>query len=233
MTKSSSKSQPLVSASQISTKNADIVLGHEGVGIVKEVGPEVKILGKGDRVGWGYEHDSCWLCEHCLSGHEEYCPQRQMYGEADLDQGSLAEAAVWREAFLSKIPEGLSDKEGAPLMCRGTTVWTALHKYKIPSTVTVGIIGVGGLGHMAIQFAANMGTNVVVLSHSDEKKDEALKLGASQFVATKGAKKLDIGPSKLDALLDTTSVPIEWKSLPANYERRGSDLPDHRSLWKV
>lgn len=209
------------------------MLGHEGVGIVKEVGPEVKILGKGDRVGWGYEHDSCWLCEHCLSGHEEYCPQRQMYGEADLDQGSLAEAAVWREAFLSKIPEGLSDKEGAPLMCRGTTVWTALHKYKIPSTVTVGIIGVGGLGHMAIQFAANMGTNVVVLSHSDEKKDEALKLGASQFVATKGAKKLDIGPSKLDALLDTTSVPIEWKSLPANYERRGSDLPDHRSLWKV
>lgn len=191
-------------------KNADMVLGHEGAGFVQEVGPEVKHLKKGDRVGWGYEHDSCGICEHCLSGNEQYCPQREMYGEADLDQGSFADAAVWREAFLFKIPEGLSDQEAGPLMCGGATVWTALHKYKIPSTATVGVIGVGGLGHLAIQFAAKMGMNVVALSHSDSKKDEALKLGASRFVATKGAKKLDIGPTKLDALFFTTSVPVEW-----------------------
>lgn len=190
--------------------DSNIVLGHEGIGVVEEIGPEVRFLKKGDRVGWGYEHDCCGVCDHCLRGSEEYCPHRAFYGEADLDQGSFAEAAVWREAFLFKIPDDLSDADAAPLMCGGATVWSALHKYGVPSTATVGILGQGGLGHLAIQFAAKMGMNVVVLSHSDSKKDEAMELGASQFVATKDAKKLDIGPNRLDALLITASVPLEW-----------------------
>ena len=191
-------------------KHADIVLGHEGVGLVEAVGPAVRHLKPGDRVGWGYQHDSCGICDECLKGQETYCPERKLYGEADLDQGSFAEAAVWREAFLFRVPEELSDEEAAPLMCGGATVWTALHKYGVSPSATVGILGVGGLGHLAVQFAAKMGMNVIVLSHSDAKKDEALKLGAHRFVATKGATKLDIGPSKLDALIITSSVPLEW-----------------------
>ena len=124
----------------------NIVLGHEGVGIVEAVGPQARYLKKGDRVGWGYQHDSCGHCDSCLSGRETYCAERAMYGEADLDQGSMAHAAVWREAFLFPIPDGLSDEAAAPLQCGGVTVFNALHAYNVQPTETVGVMGVGGLG---------------------------------------------------------------------------------------
>ncbi|QIX00203.1 hypothetical protein AMS68_005720 [Peltaster fructicola] len=190
-------------------RKADMALGHEGVGIVEELGPDVKSLKKGDRVGWGYEHDSCGQCEQCLKGFETHCPKRAMYGDADTDQGSFATGAVWREAFLFKIPEGLSDEEAAPLMCGGATVFNALHQYNVQPTETVGVIGMGGLGHLAVQFAAKMGCNVVVLSGSDRKKDEATRLGAREFVAMKGAKELKV-PRPLNRVIVTTSVQPDW-----------------------
>ena len=135
---------------------------------------------------------------------------KQMYGFADLDQGSFASHAVWREAFLYRIPDELSDEAAAPLMCGGATVWNALQMYDIQPTATVGVLGVGGLGHLAVQFAAKRGCEVVVFSGSDGKKDEAMHLGASRFYATKGAKKLDIGSKLLDVLIVTTSAQPEW-----------------------
>jgi len=193
-------------------RKEDIALGHEGVGIVEETGPGVTHLKKGDRVGWGYEHDSCGHCQQCLKGAETYCPERAMYALADTDQGSFASHAVWREAFLFKIPDALSDEAAAPLMCGGATVFNALHAYHAEPTETVGIIGVGGLGHLAIQFAAKMGAHVIVLSGSDRKKDEALQLGAKEFIAMKDAK--EVKPSrKLDRLLVTTSAQPEWEKL--------------------
>ncbi len=189
-----------------------MVLGHEGVGVVEATGPNVKYMKKGDRVGWGYEHDSCGHCHQCLCGAETYCNDRQMYGEADLDQGSFAHGAVWREAFLFPIPDGLSDAAAAPLQCGGATVFNALFSYGIKPTETVGIMGVGGLGHLAIQFAAKMGCDVVVLSGSDRKKDEAMKLGAREFIATKDAKELKV-PRPLDRLLVTTSAQPEWEKI--------------------
>ncbi|KAL1855351.1 hypothetical protein Daus18300_011069 [Diaporthe australafricana] len=193
-------------------KNADMVLGHEGVGVVEALGPDCKLLKKGDRVGWGYEHDSCGHCRQCLTGTEQYCNERQMYADADLDQGSFASHAIWREAFLFKIPDGLSDEEAAPFQCAGATVWTALMAYNTRPTETVGIMGVGGLGHIAIQFARAMGTRVVVLSGSDSKKDEAIKLGAHEFIATKGQQELKVA-HKLDRLLVTTSAQPDWNLL--------------------
>ncbi|KAF2726267.1 GroES-like protein [Polychaeton citri CBS 116435] len=187
----------------------DMVLGHEGVGIIEETGPGVQYLKKGERVGWGYEHNSCGHCEQCLKGEETYCSERAMYGEADLDQGSFAEQAVWREAFLFKIPAEFSDEEAAPMMCGGATVFNALHGYNVQPTEAVGIMGVGGLGHLAIQFAAKMGCDVVVLSGSDRKKEEALKLGAKEFIATKGAKELKVA-RPLNRLLVTTSAQPDW-----------------------
>ena len=188
---------------------AGMVLGHEGVGVIEETGPDVKYMKKGDRVGWGYEHDSCGHCQQCLKGAETYCPERAMYGEADLDQGSFAHHAVWREAFLFQIPDAMSDEVAAPLMCGGATVFNALHAYNVQPTETVGVMGVGGLGHLAIQFASKMGCNVVVLSGSDRKKDEAIKLGANEFYATKGAKELKLN-RPLDRLLVTTSAQPDW-----------------------
>ncbi|KAF1937624.1 GroES-like protein [Clathrospora elynae] len=193
-------------------KGADMALGHEGAGVVEEIGPNVKDLKKGDRVGWGYEHDSCGRCDQCLSGRETYCPERQMYGQANLDQGSFASHGVWREAFLFKLPDELTDAEAAPLMCGGATVFNALYSYGIKPTDRVGVMGVGGLGHLAIQYAAKMGCDVVVFSGSDNKKDEATRLGAKQFVAMKGKNELNIG-RPIDALLVTSSVNPDWKMM--------------------
>lgn len=190
-------------------RKADMVLGHEGVGIIEKTGPAVKHLKVGDRVGWGYEHDSCGMCQQCLKGTETYCPERKMFGYNDHDQGSFAHGAVWREAFLFKIPDNLPDEAAAPLMCGGATVFQALHFYNTQPTERVGIVGVGGLGHLAIQFAAKMGCDVVVFSGTDSKKDEALKLGATEFIATKGAKELTVS-KPIDRLLVTTSFLPDW-----------------------
>ena len=184
-----------------------MVLGHEGVGVVEAVGPECHILKKGDHIGWGYEVDSCGHCIECLQGSETYCPERATYGGKNLDQGSFASHAIWRESFLYIIPKGVSDVDAAPLQCGGATTFTALHGIK-PSD-TVGILGVGGLGHLAIQFAAKMGCRVVVLSSSDKKRAEAMKLGAHEFIATKGAKELTVS-SPLNRLLVTAAVPPDW-----------------------
>jgi D-arabinose 1-dehydrogenase-like Zn-dependent alcohol dehydrogenase len=193
-------------------RHADMGLGHEGAGVVEELGPGVKYLKKGDRVGWGYEHNSCGHCEWCLTGRETFCEERAMYGDADLDQGSMGSAAVWREAFLFSIPDSMTDAEAAPLMCGGATVFNALKMYNVQPTDRVGVIGVGGLGHLAIQFAAKMGCDVIVFSGTESKKEEAMKLGATEFVAMKGKTSLDIG-RKMNALLVTTSVQPDWDLL--------------------
>ncbi|KAF2848392.1 GroES-like protein [Plenodomus tracheiphilus IPT5] len=191
-------------------KHAGIALGHEGAGVVDQIGPNVKNLKKGDRVGWGYEHDSCGSCDRCLSGRETYCDERKMYGTANFDQGSFASHGVWREAFLFKIPDNLTDSDAAPLMCGGATVFNALHSYGVKPTDRVGVIGVGGLGHLAIQYAAKMGCDVVVLSGSDSKEEEAKQLGANEFIAMKGKTELSLS-RKIDALIVTTSVNPDWK----------------------
>ncbi|KAI0829515.1 GroES-like protein [Hypoxylon sp. FL0890] len=188
----------------------DIVLGHEGVGIVEAVGPDVKYLKKGDRVGFGFEHDSCGFCHECLTGNEIYCKDRAIYGSDKVTQGSFASHAILREAFLHKIPEGMSDIDAAPLQCAGATVFAVLQVYDVLPTDTIGIIGLGGLGHLAIQFAAKMGNRVVVLSSSDRKKDEAMRLGAHEFVVTKGKNKLETS-SPLNRLLVTTSEQPNWE----------------------
>jgi D-arabinose 1-dehydrogenase-like Zn-dependent alcohol dehydrogenase len=133
-----------------------------------------------------------------------------MYGDADLDQGSFGTHAVWREAFLFKVPDNMSNEDAGPLMCGGSTVFNALHVAQVRPTARVGIVGVGGLGHMAIQFAAKMGCQVVVFSGTENKKEEALKLGATEFYATKGVKELKIS-APIDNLLVTTSSQPDWQ----------------------
>lgn len=207
-----------------------MVLGHEGVGVVMSVGPECKVLKKGDRVGWGYEVDSCGHCIECLQGAETFCPERALYGAKNLDQGSFATHAIWRESFLHLIPEGLSDVEAAPLQCGGATTFSALNGIK-PSD-TVGIMGVGGLGHLAIQFAAAMGCRVVVLSGSDKKKAEAMKLGAHEFIATTGAKELTVS-TPLNRLLVTAAVPPNWDVILPIMAPRSSIYPLSVSQGKL
>jgi len=190
-------------------RHQDIVLGHEGVGIVQEIGKDVKSFKVGDRGGWGYEHDSCGRCEQCLTGQEVFCPERHLYGYSDFDQGSFATHAVWKETFLFQIPEEVESANAAPLMCAGATVFNTLHSYGVEATHRVGVVGVGGLGHLAIQFAAKMGCEVVVFSGTNSKEGEARKLGAREFVAMKGVDKLKIKP--VNHLVVTTSAQPDWK----------------------
>ena len=113
-----------------------------------------------------------------------------MYGLTEVDQGSLATYAVWKADFLFAIPDAIKSEDAAPLMCGGATVFNVLQLYGVRSTDRVGIVGVGGLGHLAIQFAAAMGCEVVTFSGTDSKKEESIKLGAKEFYATKGLKEL-------------------------------------------
>lgn len=132
-----------------------------------------------------------------------------MYGSADLDQGSFSHYAVWKANYIFKIPDAIERKYAAPLMCGGATVFNALHRFGAKASDRVGVIGIGGLGHLAIQFAAKMGCEVIVFSGTESKKEEAMRLGASEFYATKGVKELKIGAG-IDHLLVTTSAQPDW-----------------------
>ncbi|KAJ3787474.1 chaperonin 10-like protein [Lentinula aff. detonsa] len=163
--------------------HADIVLGHEGVGVVREVGESCKTLRVGDRVGWGYTYWSCGRCSACLTGHESYCPIAGKYGAHHLDQGSFGSLAIKPEQWVFRIPDGIESKYAAPLLCGGATVFSPMVEFLKP-TDRVGIIGVGGLGHLAIQFAAKMGCDVVAFSSTEVKREDAISLGAREFYAT-------------------------------------------------
>ncbi|KAJ7734693.1 chaperonin 10-like protein [Mycena olivaceomarginata] len=182
-------------------KHADMVLGHEGVGTVEQIGDRVSQFKVGDVVGWGYTHKTCGECEQCLLENST--------GPHNHHQGSFGSHAIWDASFLFKVPEGLAPEHAAPLMCGGATVFEVIESYNIRPTDRVGVVGVGGLGHLAIQFLAKMGASVVVFSSTDSKREEAIRLGATEFYATKGVESFEI--AKLDHLLVTTSFIPDWK----------------------
>lgn len=187
----------------------DMVLGHEPVGVVEETGPDCKKLKKGDVVGWGYLHNSCNECEFCWTGREILCPQRQMYGSADLNFGGFGSGAVLHENYVYKIPDGLDPANAAVLQCAGATVFSALYNNGIKPTDRVGIVGIGGLGHLALQFAHAWGCEVTAFSTTAGKRDEAMKFGAHKFVTTKDEFSVD---DKLDWILSTVSGQLDWSA---------------------
>ncbi|KAL0574698.1 hypothetical protein V5O48_007256 [Marasmius crinis-equi] len=191
----------------------DMVLGHEGVGVAVEVGSACKRVKKGDRVGWGYPNTTCRNCDQCNTGNDQYCKDATLFGVTDLDQGSFGTLAIRNEQWLFVIPDGLKSEHAAPLMCGGATVFTPLIEFVKP-TDRVGIVGIGGLGHLAINFASKMGCDVVVLSGTDSKRKEAMDLGANEFYATKGVEDYSkLGLKKpLNHLLITASVAPEQLS---------------------
>ena len=156
-----------------------IALGHEGVGIVEAIGSDVTQFKVVERAGGGYHRNSCGHCSYCLSGQDIWCYDRTVYGEKDYSNGAFGDYYVGKETYFHKIPEGLTSEHAAPLQCAGATTYNALVQVIKPGD-RVGIFGIGGLGHLAIQFAQKLGTEVVVFSTS-RSKEEARKLGASEF----------------------------------------------------
>ncbi|CAK5266041.1 unnamed protein product [Mycena citricolor] len=205
-------------------KHADMALGHEGVGVVEKIGSDVSSLCVGDVVGWGYTHKTCGKCEQCLQGRDQYCTDREMYGTHSFDQGSFGTYAVWEETFLFRVPANLAPEHAAPLMCGGATVFEVIESYNIRPTQRVGVVGIGGLGHLAVMFAAKMGAEVVVFSSSDSKREEAAQLGASEFHATKGVTQFE-NVRPLDHLIVTTSFIPSWAPYMTVMKPKGTIYP--------
>lgn len=172
----------------------------------------VLIQTSGDRVGWGYTTDSCGACSQCRFSRFSACESEAgptMYGTGNFDTDAFSSGVVLREPYLFAIPQQLSSANAAPMMCAGSTVWGPLTLYGAESTDCVGIIGIGGLGHLTIQFAAKLGCEVVAFSGSEAKRDDALALGAKHYIAVKGAAKIEL-PRKLDHLIITAGSMPDW-----------------------
>ncbi|KAH7020726.1 chaperonin 10-like protein [Microdochium trichocladiopsis] len=191
-------------------RTQDMVLGHEGAGTVLQVGAAVTRFSPGQRCAFGYQHSSCNTCAQCLSGNDAFCPLKECYAYANRDQGSFGTAAIWDQNWLFHVPEDLASEHAAPLMCAGSTVWSALQLYPARPTDRIGVIGLGGLGHVTVLFAKAMGCAVVVFSGSEGKREDAVKMGADEFyVVTPQTTSLGIG-KPLDRLLATGNKQPEW-----------------------
>ncbi|KAF7718165.1 Uncharacterized protein PECH_005618 [Penicillium ucsense] len=171
-------------------RHVDQGLGHEGME---------------SSSSWAQLSMFCGYCNFCVSGRQTLCVNRTSYGSADQDQGCFGSALAWDISALYKIPESSASEDAGPLMCGGATVWTPLYDSGVKPGARVSVIGIGGLGHMAIQFASKMGFEVVVFSSTESKKQEALGFGASEFHATQGRQSLT-GVKPIDIFMITTSV---------------------------
>ncbi|KAI9931427.1 hypothetical protein ASPWEDRAFT_58172 [Aspergillus wentii DTO 134E9] len=176
-------------------KNKPIALGHEGVGIVRGVGSAVESFKTGDKVGFGWVQKVCGKCDYCITDKDQYCEQREPYGTDAFKIGSFATHAVWDESMLVKLPDILESQFAAPLMCGGAAVWDALTSYDLRPGDRVGIQGVGGIGHMAVQFASALGYDVVAFGSKSDKSEVMTGLGAKEFhVLEEGVSKTAVKP---------------------------------------
>ena len=185
-----------------------LVAGHEVVGIVTEVGQDVTNLKQGDRVGLGWIRNSCRVCYHCLQGEENVCKQG-FEGLIVGNHGGFANKVRSPADFAYKIPDALDSASAAPLLCAGITVYTPLRTYIKYPGMKVGIVGIGGLGHLAIKFARAMGAEVTVLSSSGDKEAEAKEFGAHHFYQWGSDAAKDVTGS-LDLLVSTSSAELDW-----------------------
>ncbi|KAG2216051.1 hypothetical protein INT45_001563 [Circinella minor] len=199
----------------------DLILGHEPVGEIIDLGSNVTGHQKGDIVGFSYLRECCLNCRECNSGNDIMCHKRVMFPEGN--NNGFAHGVICKDKFVYKIPKELKPEEAAPLMCAGLTVFTALYQAKLPPTAHIAVVGIGGLGHLALQFARAMGYHVTAISHTESKKEECLKFGAHTFMASK-----DFTPDyiekapKFDLILDTVSVDLEWETYFDLLDRNGA-----------
>ncbi|MGW2288067.1 NAD(P)-dependent alcohol dehydrogenase [Streptomyces phaeochromogenes] len=192
-----------------------IVPGHEIAGIVTDVGSEVGRFAVGDRVGVGCLVESCRECESCLKGEEQYCLNGNTltYGGIDKDgtitQGGYSTHVVVTEDFVVRIPEGIGLDEAAPLLCAGITTYSPLRRWGAGPGKKVAVIGLGGLGHLAVKLAHAMGAEVTVLSQSLKKMDDGLRLGADHYHATSDPATFEQLVGTFDLIVNTVSAKLD------------------------
>ncbi|MFZ1743969.1 MAG: NAD(P)-dependent alcohol dehydrogenase [Pontixanthobacter sp.] len=190
-----------------------IVPGHEITGTVAAVGDSVTKHKVGDRVAIGCMVDACKECDHCKQGLEQYCKQGMVgtYGGTDRHdgsktQGGYSDRIVCRDEFVIKVPDSLSMADAAPLLCAGITTYSPLRNWKVGPGSKVAVAGLGGLGHMGVKFAVAMGAEVIVLSRSESKRDDALALGAVDLLLTTDRPAMKAKTGYFDMVLNTIPV---------------------------
>jgi uncharacterized zinc-type alcohol dehydrogenase-like protein len=188
------------------------ILGHEVTGRVTAVGPNAKGVTVGQRVGVGWNSSSCMHCHQCKSGSQHLCPQVQMTIVGH--RGGFATHIRSHWAWVIPLPEKLNFAEAGPLLCGGITVFAPLMMHA-QSTSRVGIIGIGGLGHMAIKFAHAYGCDVTAFTSSESKFDEAKGFGADHVVSSKDSAAIEKLAGSLDLLISTVNVKLDWDSMIA------------------
>lgn len=192
------------------------VPGHEIVGKVRRVGTEVTRLAVGDRVGVGCMVDSCRRCAPCGKGLEQYCengatltynsPDPAFPKEGAHTFGGYSGAIVVDEHFVLKVPETLDPAAAAPLLCAGITTWSPLAHWKVGRGDRVGVVGLGGLGHMAVKFAVALGAEVTLFTTSPNKIEDGKRLGAHRVVVSRDAAAMKAEANRFDFILDTVSA---------------------------
>ena len=192
-----------------------LVPGHEIAGIVTEVGERVNKHAAGDRVGVGCLVNSCGHCINCREGREQYCISGNTltYGAVDNDgtitQGGYSSHIVVDENFVLSIPEGIGLDQAAPLMCAGITTYSPLRRYGAGSGKHVAVVGLGGLGHMAVKLAHALGAQVSVLSQSLKKQEDGLRFGADHYYATSDAESFSTLAGAFDLIINTVSADLD------------------------
>ncbi len=189
------------------------VPGHEAIGRVVAMGPHAKGVSVGQRVGLGWYATSCMHCTPCLSGQQNLCVSAQptLLGR----HGAFADRVRAHWVWVMPLPEGLDPRESGPLLCGGITVFTPLREFGIPPTARVGVIGIGGLGHMALKFCKAWGCEVTAFTSSQSKAEEARAFGAHRVVATGDAEAIAGLAGSLDLIIDTVNATLDWNGLLA------------------
>ncbi|MBM6551865.1 NAD(P)-dependent alcohol dehydrogenase [Marinomonas ostreistagni] len=187
-----------------------LVPGHEIVGVVTSVGSDVKKYKVGDQVAVGCMVDSCQECDQCHNHEEQYCRNGMTptYGAPDrisgeTTQGGYSKHIVVREEFVLSVPEGMDLSKSAPILCAGITTYSPLRTWGVKEGTRVGVIGLGGLGHMAVKLAVAMGAEVTVLSRSKKKEEEAKALGAKGILASSDEEAMQAAANSFDLIIDT------------------------------
>jgi uncharacterized zinc-type alcohol dehydrogenase-like protein len=189
------------------------VPGHEIIGVVRAVGKKVKKFKVGDTVGVGCMVDACGSCKSCKGHEEQYCQRQSVFTYNSLERdgktptlGGYSQCITVQENFVLKVKKGQPLERIAPLLCAGITTYSPLKRYKIRKGHRVGIVGLGGLGHMAVKIACAMGAEVTIFSTSAGKAPDAKRLGAKHFVLSKDPDQLAASEGKFDLIINTVSA---------------------------
>ena len=196
-----------------------LIPGHEVVGTIAAVGSAVKNVKIGTRVGIGWHCGSCGHCEWCVKGLESLCAEER--GTIVHHHGGWAEAVRVDAKFAIPIPDAIESSVAGPFMCAGSTVFTPMYRFGVTPTMKTAVVGIGGLGHLAVQFLAAFGCEVTAISSTHDKDAEAKKLGASRFIATRGTDELKKAAGSFDFIISTVGADLPWDDYVAALRPQG------------